>query len=281
MWPPLTPPQTTQIPLRDGYRAHARVWRADGAADATPIFYFHGIQSHGGWFEWSASVLASCGRCVILPDRRGSGLNEAGRGDVSAARVWLDDAQDALAATGFGQSAVDLVAVSWGARPALAWALREPERVRRVLLIAPGIFPRVDVGFATRARIGWSLLTSPRRMFDIPLADPALFTDSRAGQEFIAADALALRRATARFLYFSDRLGARLRRLCQRVLRWPIAVMQARHDRIIDNPATTAWLSRVAVRPEVAWFPNHAHTIEFSDDREFYESELRAWARGR
>ena len=64
-----------------------------------------------------------------------------------------------------------------------------------------GLFPSVDVGFATRAGIGLSLLAGGRRMFAIPLNDPALFTDNPAGHEFIAGDPLKLTHATARFFW--------------------------------------------------------------------------------
>ncbi|MGE3182793.1 MAG: lysophospholipase, partial [Phycisphaerae bacterium] len=70
MFSPLTPPSFQNWPQDDGYVVRGRVWNANAPSTRTPILYLHGIQSHGGWYEWSASVLASQGQTVMMPDRR-------------------------------------------------------------------------------------------------------------------------------------------------------------------------------------------------------------------
>ena len=124
---------------------------ARGPTAAT--IYLHGIQSHGGWYEWSASLLADGENPVLMPDRRGSGLNQAARGDVPCFRRWLEDLDElsAWARSEFGIERFDVVGVSWGGKLAAAWALERPELVSRLLLIAPGLFPAVGVGLAGRA----------------------------------------------------------------------------------------------------------------------------------
>ena len=61
------------------------------------MLYLHGIQSHGGWFEGSACYLAEKGLHVLLPDRRGSGLNEAERGHARSAGRLLQDVVETMA----------------------------------------------------------------------------------------------------------------------------------------------------------------------------------------
>ena len=57
----------------DGYVWRYRRFAPQGAARAE-VAFIHGIQSHGGWYEYSSSQLARAGFAVSFLDRRGSGL---------------------------------------------------------------------------------------------------------------------------------------------------------------------------------------------------------------
>lgn len=278
---PLTAPQLCEWKLSDGYVARGRYWPASRPAAPAAILYLHGIQSHGGWYERSASLLAAAGCAVLMPDRRGSGLNDAQRGDAPSAAVLLDDLdrlEEALRSA-CGASQIAMAGVSWGGKLAVAWALRRPQRVSHLLLIAPGIFPRVDVGLARRLGIAAALLTSPARRFEIPLNDPALFTDNPAGRAFIAADPRRLTHATARLLFASARLDAITRNAKRGALRARTTLVLAGRDRIIRNEPTRAWLRHVAAQPpQELLLQNAAHTLEFEPDFEPFESLLRRWA---
>lgn len=279
---PRQPPKPHTWKVSDGYELRGRLWPPSRPTSDSAIVYLHGIQSHGGWFEWSASLLASGGAPVLLPDRRGSGLNAAARGDTPAAQRWLDDLDELAdwAATEFGVRRCAVVGVSWGGKLALAWALQRPQRVSRLLLIAPGLFPAVDVTLLTRLRIGLALLTAPRRPFGIPLDDPALFTDSPEGRAFIAGDPLKLTQATARFFYESARLDRQLARTPAGTLQPPVRLLLAGRDRIICNESTVAWLRRIAIqRPEIHSDPDAAHTLEFELERTTLEEQLTLWLR--
>ena len=81
----------------------------------------------------------------------------------------------------------------------------------RLVLICPGLHPRVGVSGKERFQIAWAFFTNRRKTFPIPLSDPALFTANPEGQAFIAADSFSLREATAGLLaasFFLDRLVA-------------------------------------------------------------------------
>ena len=281
MRPPITPPQAKRWLMSDGYPVHGRLWPPASRNPSRAVIYLHGIQSHGGWFEWSASLLAACGVPVLLPDRRGSGLNSAARGDVASAERWLADMDELAAWTRaeYGIDRFDLVGVSWGGKPATAWAIRHPERVARLLLIAPGLFPAVDVGAGTRVQIGLSLLSGGKRTFAIPLDDPRLFTDNPDGQMFIADDPLKLTRATARFLWHSHKLERRLVRLEPKTLRTDTTLVLAEKDRIIRNDPTLTWLRRVVGGPlHVSTLQGFAHTVEFAADPARLHDMLDGWA---
>lgn len=285
------PPVLTSWRASDGYILHGRVWPATGAAREAFV-YLHGIQSHGGWFERSAALLAESGAAVVLPDRRGSGRNGGPRGDAASIERLLADLDEIVSAVRarFGVARVALVAVSWGGRLAVEWALRRREWVSRMLLIAPGVFPAVDVGLATRARIAAALLAGGRRLFEIPLSDAALFTDNPARQAFIRGDADKLTHATARFLYASSRLEGRVRRLGRGALPAPAALVLASDDRIIRNEPTRAWFERVSGsrgRAARAGGSDNfcvlrgAHTLEFGTDAGAFFATIALWRDGK
>lgn len=276
---PTTIPTRQAWSFSDGYQAQGRFWPATTDQPPYAYLYLHGIQSHGRWFEGSASLLAQGGCPVILADRRGSGLNTEQRGDTPSIERWLLDLDDLAdwAEGRFGISRFALVGVSWGGKLALAWAQRNSQRVCRALLIAPGVFPAVDCSFLSRMRIAGSLVTGGKRRFEIPLSDPALFTDNPAGQTFIRDDPLKLTAATARFLYGSRRLDSGLRHSAANSLAAPTTLLTAGDDRIIRNEPTRAWLERVCVSPPIIEELPGAHTLEFAADPRRFDEFLTWW----
>jgi len=284
MRPPLSQPRMCDWTMSDGYALRGRVWPPGDDTRDRAIIYLHGIQSHGGWFEWSASRLAQNGTAVILPDRRGSGLNATDRGDAPSSERWLDDIDELAtwAQREFGARTFDLVGVSWGGKPALAWALRRPERVERLLLIAPGLFPAVDVGVRARFQIGRSLLGGGRRMFPIPLNNPELFTDDPKGRAFIAKDPLKLTHATARFFWHSTRLDRRLLRSPAGALSAEVTLLLAGRDRIIRNAPTQEKIRRLSAnRAHVITFSEGVHTLEFGTETSRFDEIIGHWGDAR
>ncbi len=284
MHPPLSAPEVQRWTFSDGYSAAGRVWAPPDGRAARLILYLHGIQSHGGWYEWSASRLASPGAVVLLPDRRGSGMNADQRGDTPSAERWFADLDELCgwARERYGVSRVSLVMVSWGAKLGLAWAMRRAAPIDHLLLIGPGLFARVDIGPRARLAVAWALLSGARtRPFPIPLQDPALFTDNPAARAFIAADPLKLEHVTARFLYQSRRLDRWVRALRRNDLPARVTALLAGEDRIADTPRTRAWLDRTGgTAARVQIFQEESHTLEFSRDREGLENALLAWRAG-
>ncbi|HSA25932.1 MAG TPA: hypothetical protein P5159_05340, partial [Phycisphaerae bacterium] len=81
-----------------------------------------------------------------------------------------------------------------------------PARFASLTLIAPGLFPKVDIPLMEKIRVGWSAIANRHAAFDIPLNDPEMFTANPARQAFIRNDPLALRTVTAAFLLASRKL---------------------------------------------------------------------------
>ena len=258
----------------DGYIWHYRRFAAPGPVIARVVF-LHGIQSHGGWYPRSCAAIAAAGYEVFFLDRRGSGLNSESRGDAPSFRVCLDDIAEFLRSLPTDRPRF-LAAISWGGKLGVALEYRHPGLIDGLALIGPGFFPNVRPGFIERLRIARSAFRNPTRRFPIPLNDPALFTASAEGREFIRSDPLALHTATARLLFQSAALDLYLRRAWKRVA-VPTLLLLAGEDLIIDNAKTRAFIERFRVPTQVIEYPAAHHTLEFEPAGPSFVADFLAW----
>ena len=257
-----------------------RHWSAGAERPTGVVLYLHGIQSHGGWYVESARRLAEAGLEVYQPDRRGSGLNRTNRGHVDSHKRWLADAMALVELA--GQEHPDLpfflLAVSWGGKLAVALAKAHHEQFAGLALIAPGLFPLVDVGAAAKLRIALALVTGGgRRMFPIPLSDAHLFTANPARIRFIESDDLSLRKVTARFMYESRRLDSYVRDAGAHIS-MPVFLALASEDRIIDNKATRQYVEGFRSCDKcVREYRGAHHTLEFEADPRAFFQDMVSW----
>ncbi|MBI5762339.1 MAG: alpha/beta fold hydrolase [Planctomycetes bacterium] len=271
-------PLIDTLRLSDGYHARARWWRPPNPRGA--VLYFHGIQSHGDWYEASASKLADAGFTVLLPDRRGSGLNQRDRGHVDSVERAVNDANDALNSllAETHQSSAHVVGVSWGGKLAVCLASQLPQKIASLSLIAPGLFPRVDLTTAEKFRVGLSLLNDPDRIFDIPLNSPEFFTANPERIRYVNNDPLMLRQVTARFLLATRRMDRIVARFKTSGYNRPIHLMLAGHDRVIHNDPTRNWLRALPIAGvKVSDYPDAHHTLEFEPDPAPFIHDLTSW----
>jgi alpha-beta hydrolase superfamily lysophospholipase len=261
----------------DGYRWRYRRYSPTGPPHARVVF-IHGIQSHAGWYEYSCTRLSKAGFAVDFVDRRGAGINQQRRGDAPSFRRLLDDLAELLTSLRAGaELPVFLAAISWGGKLAVALQRYRPGLVDGLILLCPGIFPRVKPPFFQRIRILWSRLTWPWRLFPVPLNDARLFTATPHWQRFIEEDALGLRWVTARLLIESVRLDYYLR-FVPRHLRAPVLLLLAEHDRIIDNASTRRFVERFAATDkEIIEYPGAHHTLEFEPEPDQFIDDVRRW----
>ncbi len=259
----------------DGYRWKYRYYQPASAARAR-IVCIHGIQSHGGWYEYSCRRLAEAGFAVSFLDRRGSGLNELDRGDAPSFRRLLDDIAEYLTAHR-GPHTTHLLAVSWGGKLALALQRRHPGLVDSLALLCPGIVAQVRPSLRERLGIAGAYLVAPGRLFPVPLNDPELFTGSPEWQQFLREDPLSVRQATARFLAHSVRLDGYLR-FVRRYITVPVLLLLAGQDRIVDNARTRRFVEALASRDRtIMEYPEAHHTLEFEPRPHRYLADLIGW----
>lgn len=269
----------------DGYRWRYRRYAAQGPPRAELVF-IHGIQSHGGWYEHSCTMLSRAGFNVYFLDRRGSGLNDKDRGDCPGFRRLLDDLAEFLTTltktapvgnTHLGRLPIFLAAISWGGKLAVALERRHPGLVEGIALLCPGFFSRVRPSLGQRLLIVLSRLFRPRKLFPIPLNEPDLFTANPHWQKFLQEDPLRLHKATARLLLESVRLDGYLR-FVPKYVHVPVLLLLAEHDRIIRNDRTRAFVERFAnPDKQVIEYAGAHHTLEFEPEPDRFIADLRNW----
>ena len=270
--------ELVSLQLADGYFGWGRFF--SGNSNCRAILYLHGIQSHGGWFLRSCDYLRRRGHTVLAPDRRGSGLNQQDRGhchnpdqlieDVDHCVDWLCDKT--------GKSQIDIVAVSWSGKLALAYGAKFARKVRSIALVGPGLCARVDISLREKIAVGVHGVVDPHKMHEIPLNEPTLFTANPAMLEFIENDPLKLTHTTASFLVTSHRLDMKVRKIVNK-LNMPIYLFLAQHDRIIDNQATIELLRPALTSPpgcdeSARIFTDAHHTLDFEPEPDTFFQEL-------
>ncbi len=265
-----------EVELGDGYPARGRFYT--GSFPGRAAVYLHGIQSHSGWFVRSCDFLRQAGLTVLAAERRGSGMNQQDRGHCESAEQLVEDLNRVVEwlRQRTGAEQVDVVAVSWSGKLALVYAERFAAKVRSVVLVAPGLCPRIDISLREKISVGVSGVINPHKLYSIPLTEPTLFTANPVMQEYLAGDKLMLKEATASFFLASKKLDFLARQAVGRISA-PVYLFLAGQDRIVDNEATVRYLQPVLTargQPSYTIYPAAHHTLDFEPDPQSYFRDL-------
>lgn len=113
---------------------HLREWDSEGL----PVLLLHGMAAHTHWWDAVAPRWRGVLRAAAV-DFRGHGDSDWTEDGVYTAETWLQDVEDARRTLGFGRFL--LVAHSMGARIAIEYAARHPDRL--LGLVAVDFLPEV------------------------------------------------------------------------------------------------------------------------------------------
>lgn len=236
----MTSSEIRSVQAEDGHVLKYRVWEAVGPARATLVL-LNGVMSHSEWFFPLAPALTAGGCRVIGADRRGTGLDEVGRGDAPSAGAVVSDAVTIISRER-GDGPVYLVGWCWGS--VLAINLLGKVEVDGLVMVAPGLFPSVAVqeaaAAASEAAAGRA---EDEPCVGTPIAE-TMFTRGPHLEGFILKDPLRLKAITPRFRGLMTKLAigatARLRRISV-----PTLVLLAKGDPATDNDAVKAALEKL------------------------------------
>jgi acylglycerol lipase len=262
----------------DGINLHYLRWSSGRSPPRAAIIFLHGIASHAGWFGETAADLNSQGVAVYGPDRRGSGRSGGPRGHLERYGRALDDVEEMvrLVASEHEATPVFLAASSWAAKLAVVYAAQRPGSLSGLLLLGPGLLPRVKLSSTRQLFVVVGHLVAPTARLPIPLT-PELYTANRPYVDFIRGDRLRLLEATTRFFWETASLDRQRGRASAR-LSLPLLVLQGEDDKMMDVTRTRRWFSRLGVEDKTyVAYPGAGHTLDFEPDRTRYLADMLAW----
>jgi acylglycerol lipase len=262
----------------DGERLHYLNWRSGNSPPSASVVFLHGIASHAGWFAETAADLNRHGVEVYGLDRRGSGRSGGPRGHLDRYERALDDVEQMvrLVAAEHPQIPVFLAASSWAAKLGVVYAAQRAGPLSGLLLLGPGLLPRVNLAPWRRALVVTGHLVRPTARLPIPLT-PELYTANPPYRDYIRADPLRLLEATTQFYWETGRLDRRRDRDTPRLV-LPVLLLQGEDDRMMDVPATRGWFARLGGElTTYRAYPGAGHTLDFEPDRTQYLDDMLAW----
>jgi pimeloyl-ACP methyl ester carboxylesterase len=163
------------------------------------VLFIHGFAGSGLEIERVAPLLVQAGYRVIAPDWPGAGISDAlPEYSTEALIAWLEDFRRAI-----GIERFHLVGHSLGGFLAIRYAVAHPERLRRLVLIAPAGFEK-ELGVFLAALADSPPIVGAATALYIPgyydiIASIEEFKDfSRAPKEVLEYNALALATASGR-----------------------------------------------------------------------------------
>jgi alpha-beta hydrolase superfamily lysophospholipase len=259
-----------------GSRLHVRTWA--GAAPWGVVCVVHGLGDHAGRFAHVGRALSARGLAVHSLDLPGHGRSEGPRGHI---RGWSEfhDSLAALIARVAGEGGprpLGLLGHSMGALVALDWTLRNPTRVRALVLSAPPfeLAMKPLVFKVWLARIAEKVVPALTQANQIP---PSLLSHDPEVVRAHRADPLVHHRVSAR-LYIEyvrmrgklfDRAGS---------LSVPTLVLQGGSDPVASAPTAVRFAER-APRGTVTMrlYPGLFHEVLNEYGGPAILEELTAW----
>jgi alpha-beta hydrolase superfamily lysophospholipase len=262
----------------DGVNLHYLRWSSGRSPPWALLISLHGIASHAGWFGETAADLNRQGVAVYGPDRRGSGRSGGPRGHLERYGRALDDVEEMvrLVSSEHQTTPIFLAASSWAAKLGVVYAAKRAVPLSGLLLLGPGLFPRVNLSPWRRVLVVVGHRLRPMVRLPIPLT-PELYTANPPYRDYIRADPLRLLEATTRFYWETARLDRRRRDDTARLV-LPVLLLQGEDDQMMDVPATRRWFDSLSgEHTTYRAYPGAGHTLDFEPDRGRYLADLLAW----
>jgi alpha-beta hydrolase superfamily lysophospholipase len=265
-----------QYRTRDGKWLSFRKWSGSGDV----IIYIHGIESNSGWFSYFASRLNNKGFTLYGIDRRGSGLNNEGRGDISDYNIFLDDIEDAL---GFAREEnpgkkIFFMGICWGGILAVNYAANGRSAPDGLILLSPAIYRKVDLNGFIKVIAKACLFIYPKARFKIPIRDH-MFTACERYLDFIKKDKMRMRSLTCRFFNEILRMERELTPISHKI-RLPVAVLLAGNDEIVDNKKIEEWFKDLeSDNKAIRVFDGLHHVMPFEKDIDPLVNFIDEWAK--
>lgn len=247
----------------DGHGICYNKWKVENPQHV--FIFLNGLESHAGWFDAMADVLADKGIRTYGLDRRGSGLNARTWGKF---QDWIEDINEitTIARNENPTAKMHLVSICFGAKPATACAIQNPGKYDSLIYMSPGLSTRVSPTIAEKALIAIDKL--PGMYFNIrtPIKDDEMFTSSGKALYYLYKDKLRTYSPRASDYYQSMMLDAYISKNLDK-LTTPSLALLAGNDRVVNNKSAEKQLHKFAQKPKIIEYPESDHVIFFGKSK--------------
>ncbi len=155
----LTAPGPMKVVELNGFGVHYL-----DAGEGQPVVLLHGLGEHAGYWKGNVAALTKAGARLIVPDLLGHGRSAKPHDGEAPQNLYGPGAQAALVRALLDDAGVAepvvLVGHSMGGQIAIRYALAWPERVKRLVLLAPAGVERF-----TRGEADWMKRVSTTDLF--------------------------------------------------------------------------------------------------------------------
>lgn len=239
---------------------HYRYFPLEGASDTLVILHGHG--EHSGRYEKFQDHFLPENMSVAVFDCRGQG--QSGGEDVYAER-FEDFLRDVSAFIDYLENRYGLhrkffiLGHSMGGLVAVHWAMRNPERVKALVLSSPFLgtrLPRFLIAFNA-----WMSRVWPHFLYQNPVYPPHLTHNPEEVIQY-KKDMLIKRKISARLLHELIQAMLELDKIPAIRFPFPFYVLTAESEKVVDGSKTKAFFERVqAPSKEYISFPGFYHEI--------------------
>lgn len=226
------------------------------------LLIIHGYGEHSGRYEKFATALQGIAVQIAIMDLRGMGLSPVKEGNLTQLEQFL---KDITAFTGHLQTRFSqpqkfiLLGHSLGGLLAILWALRHTELVKCLILSAPFLGLQGE-WFLFRLNDGVRRLL-PRFVYHNPVHPKSLSHDPAEVASY-RKDPLIQRKISARFVHEIVCAMRSLRQAVALEISFPLYLMTAGDERIVDPVATEKFFDRIkAPHKEHRRFEGFFHEI--------------------
>ncbi|MCH7505008.1 alpha/beta fold hydrolase [PVC group bacterium] len=268
--------QHLHITTYDNIRLFTRFWEGDPDGDI--IIYSHGLQSHSEWAKESGAFFQKYGFHFYAFDRRGSGHSDGRRGDISYFMQFVIDLVNVInfAKDRHPGRRVFLLALCWGAKPALLLSLYYPRLADALVLISPGVVTKKTIPLLDKILFPFYLIFHSKKHIRIPL-ESEMFTEEESYQKYIEEDPQKLLTATAKFFWESLKMQFVYLRKAHRIST-PILTLLGEKDVIVHNKRTLKFHQQLgSYKKSIKIYPDQQHSLEFGKNRFSILKDIQTW----
>ena len=268
---------TATLKTADGLDLYVRRWQAEGVPHQWTFVMVHGLGEHGGRYEHVAEWFTPLGVTVYAMDHRGHGRSGGQRGHARSLKALLDDIDTVVVhARAESGGPIVLIGHSFGGLLAIAYALRQPDHIDRVVFSAPLLVVKVKVP-AWKRRLATVLPKLAPRLSLSNEVDPDVLSHDPANARAYRSDPLVHDRISAGL--YGDTI-ARGDEFIARApeLRVPFLLLHGREDQVVDPMGSQRFFAR-ATAPERAFclYPGFYHEIFNEIEQEKVFRDVESW----